>query len=89
MECRLLEKVLTQVAHKFKAVKFTKIVSTSAVENWPDYNLPTLFVYHEGELKTQTLGIKKLGGRSITPAGKLSRGVYTECAPIIYRSQKI
>jgi len=58
------------VAPRFRAVKFVKIVSTAAIENWPDRNLPTLFVYHDGELKGQQLTIKKLGGRSVTPAGK-------------------
>lgn len=69
-ECRLLEEVLLTVAKKFKEVKFVKIVSTAAVENWPDRNLPTLFLYHDGELQTQMLGLKKLGGRSTTAAGK-------------------
>lgn len=70
MECRLLEQVLLSIARKFKAVKFVKILSTAAVENWPDRNLPTLFLYHDGKLQTQLLGIKKLGGQSTTPAGK-------------------
>ena len=69
-ECRLLnEQVLPPVARKFKAVKFVKIVATSAVENWPDRNLPTLFIYRGGELQTQLLGVKRLGGRGATPDG--------------------
>jgi hypothetical protein len=69
IECRLLEEVLLAVARKFREVKFIKILSTTAVENWPDRNLPTLFVYNDGELKTQLLTIKKLGGRSTTAKG--------------------
>lgn len=69
MECRLLEEVLLAAARQFRAVKFLKIVSTNAVENWPDRNLPTLFVYHDGELSTQLLGLKKLGGRSTNIKG--------------------
>lgn len=69
-ECRLLnEQVLPPVARKFKAVKFVKIVATSAVENWPDRNLPALFVYRGGELQTQLLGVKRLGGRGATADG--------------------
>ena len=48
-----------------KAVKFLKILSTAAVENWPDRNLPTLFLYKGGELRTQLLGLKKVGGRGM------------------------
>lgn len=70
IECRLLEEVLLAAARRFRAVKFVKIVSTAAVENWPDRNLPTLFVYHDGELRTQLLGIKKLGGRSTNVKGE-------------------
>jgi hypothetical protein len=62
-DCRVLEEVLRAVAAKFKAVKFLKIRSTSAIENWPDRNLPTLFVYRDGELRTQMLGLKKVGGK--------------------------
>lgn len=68
-ECRILEEVLQRVARKFRAVKFVKIIATAAVENWPDRNLPTLFVYRGGELRTQLLGIKRIGGRGVTPEG--------------------
>lgn len=69
-ECQLLDEVLQRVARQFKAVKFVKIIATAAVENWPDRNLPTIFVYRGGELRTQLLGIKRLGGRGVTPGGK-------------------
>lgn len=49
IECRLLEETLLQIAVKFKYIKFLKIKSTQAVENWPDRNLPSLFLYHEGK----------------------------------------
>lgn len=65
-ECRLLEEILREMARKFKAIKFVSIVATAAVENWPDRNLPTLFIYQDGALKTQLLGLKKVGGRSTT-----------------------
>eukprot|EP00624_Nannochloropsis_granulata_P002619 evm.model.NODE_23176_length_15026_cov_24.516239.2 len=64
-ECRLLDEILREVAFKFKSLKILKILSTAAVENWPDRNLPTLFVYKDGVLKTQMLGLKKVGGRGV------------------------
>lgn len=66
VQCQLLEEALIVLAPKFRQVKFTKIRSTQAVENWPDRNLPTLFVYHEGELKHQMMTLKAVGGNSMT-----------------------
>jgi len=66
--CSLLDEAMILLAPKFRAVKFVKIRSTQAVENWPDRNLPTLFVYNEGELKHQMLTAKALGGDSMRAA---------------------
>ncbi len=69
IDCSIMENILTQLAAKFMKVKFLKIRSTSAIENWPEKNLPTIFAYNEGELKSQVLTLKSLGGSSITPDG--------------------
>ena len=66
--CALVEEAFISLAGKFKAVKFIKIRSTQAIENWPDKNLPTVFAYNEGELKHQALTIKALGGDSMRAA---------------------
>lgn len=58
---------------KFKDVKFLKIRATQAVENWPEKNCPTLFVYHEGVLQHQFMTLKSLGGTSLTADGKFAR----------------
>ena len=55
---------LTALAKKFQEVKFVKIRSTQAVENWPDSNLPTLFMYQNGALAKQMIGTRSLGGVS-------------------------
>lgn len=68
-ECRLLENALLILASKFKYIKFLKIRSTQAVENWPEKNLPTLFLYHEGELKQQMITLKQVGGKSMKTEG--------------------
>lgn len=67
LECRIMTEVLSVLSAKFKAVKFLKIVSTQAVENWPDRNLPTVFCYNEGVLKHQIMTLSKLGGQSVSP----------------------
>lgn len=66
VECGVLDEAMKIVAPKFKSVKFLKIKSTQAIENWPERNLPTIFVYNQGELKFQMLTLKSLGGKSTT-----------------------
>ena len=66
VECRLLEDRLVNISKKFKYIKFVKIRSTQAVENWPENRLPTLFLYNEGELKLQLFTLKEIGGKTMT-----------------------
>lgn len=61
-ECQLLNKCMDEVAVKFKAVKFLKIVSTEAIPNYPDANCPTLLIYTKGDIAEQIVGISKFGG---------------------------
>jgi hypothetical protein len=68
-ECNVMDEALKQLAPKFKYLKFLRIKSTSAIENWPERNLPTLFVYEEGSLKTQVLTLNELDGKGTKAAG--------------------
>lgn len=54
--CALINQHLNTLAFKFPATKFLKSISTTCIPNYPDKNLPTLFVYFEGEMKTQLIG---------------------------------
>lgn len=54
--CSLINQYLASLANKFPAVKFVKSISTTCVPNYPDKNLPTIFVYYENELKHQLIG---------------------------------
>ena len=65
IECRLMDEVINDLAAKFKYIKFVRIKSTAAVENWPDRNLPTLFMYHEGEARDQIMTLQNLGGKTM------------------------
>lgn len=65
-ECRVMEEALKILAPKHKYVKFVKIKSTACVENWPERNLPTLFMYHENDLRQQLLTLAKVGGKQMT-----------------------
>ncbi|CAM9347067.1 unnamed protein product [Chrysoparadoxa australica] len=66
-ECRVMEGALHTLARKFKALKFVKIRSKQAVENWPESNLPTLFCYNNGALAKQLIGSHGLGGKQMKP----------------------
>lgn len=64
--CALLNQYLSQIAAKFPTVKFLKSISTTCIPNYPDKNLPTIFVYFEGELKTQIVGPMSFRGMNLT-----------------------
>jgi len=54
--CALINQHLSLLAAKFPTVKFLKSISTTCIPNYPDKNLPTIFIYHEGNMKTQLVG---------------------------------
>ncbi|XP_077990304.1 phosducin-like protein 3 [Glandiceps talaboti] len=64
--CSLINNYLVQLARKFPATKFIKSISTTCIPNYPDKNLPTIFVYYEGEMKTQWVGPFEFGGINLT-----------------------
>jgi hypothetical protein len=61
-ECTLIERILSQLAVKFKDVKFVKIEGRLAVRNWPDQNCPSILVYYGGDIKLQLIGLDSMGG---------------------------
>jgi hypothetical protein len=69
VECRLMENALQVLAPRFPDIKFVKIKSTQAVENWPDRNLPSLFCYANGEMKVQSFTLRHLQGKNMKPSG--------------------
>ena len=66
--CRVVSARMAELSAKFKATKFLKIVSTQAIPDYPDRNLPTILIYRNGDPTTQWVGshIQKLGGVNIT-----------------------
>uniref|UniRef100_A0A7S3PYA5 Phosducin thioredoxin-like domain-containing protein n=1 Tax=Chaetoceros debilis TaxID=122233 RepID=A0A7S3PYA5_9STRA len=60
--CRKVEdEIVPILAWKFSEVKWVKIPSKSAIENWPDDNLPTMFCYRGGKLQCQLVGLGDFG----------------------------
>lgn len=60
--CKLLEQYVYNLARKFPATKFLKSIASVCIPNYPDKNLPTIFVYQNGDLKKQFVGPLVFGG---------------------------
>lgn len=60
--CSLIGDHLRALALKYPQTKFVKSISTVCIPNYPDKNLPTIFIYHNGELKDSLVGPFALGG---------------------------
>ncbi|KAJ7970689.1 Phosducin-like protein 3 [Quillaja saponaria] len=67
-ECTLLMRCLDELASRYPATKFVKIISTDCIPNYPDCNLPTLLVYNNGSVKGNYVGVHHFG-RRCTPEG--------------------
>ncbi|KAH9513683.1 Phosducin-like protein 3 [Bulinus truncatus] len=63
--CKLVNNFLTNLARKFPETKFLRSISTVCIPNYPDKNLPTIFVYYEGDLKKQWIGPFAFGGMNL------------------------
>ena len=68
--CALVNQHFSLLASKFPATKFLKSIATSCIPNYPDKNLPTIFVYFEGDLKGQVVGPFEFGGMNLTVEGR-------------------
>lgn len=73
--CSLINHHLSELARKFPDVKFIKAISTTCIPNYPDRNLPTVFVYREGDIKAQYIGPLVFGGMNLTIDGEGSGGL--------------
>jgi len=64
--CELINAYINGLAKKFPATKFLRSVATTCIPNYPDKNLPTVFIYHEGDMKGQLAGPHAFGGMGLT-----------------------
>ncbi|CAH0400661.1 unnamed protein product [Chilo suppressalis] len=65
-QCALLNQHMKQLAAKFPYTKFLKAIAQTCIPNYPERNLPSVFVYFEGELKKQFIGPHELRGTALT-----------------------
>lgn len=64
--CALINQYLVAMAARFPTVKFLRSISTTCIPNYPDQNLPTCFVYFEGQLKASLAGPQHFRGMNMT-----------------------
>lgn len=62
-ECRVLLQCLEDLAKRYPATKFVKIISTECIPNYPDRNLPTILVYNNSAVKATHVGTHSFGRR--------------------------
>ncbi|CAH1637961.1 unnamed protein product [Spodoptera littoralis] len=65
-QCALINQYMRQLAAKFPYTKFLKAVAQTCIPNFPERNLPSVFVYFEGDMKKQFIGGTELRGTSLT-----------------------
>lgn len=70
--CALINQFMQELAGRFKTVKFLKAIAQTCIPNYPDKNLPSIFIYYEGELKKQIVGPLDLRGPNLTCDGEYS-----------------
>eukprot|EP00039_Didymoeca_costata_P003330 m.66881 g.66881 ORF g.66881 m.66881 type:complete len:256 (-) comp11844_c0_seq3:1981-2748(-) len=63
--CARLQQIMASLAKKNPTTKFVQSVSQSCIPNYPDRNLPTVFIYYEDDIKTQFVGPTIFGGLSM------------------------
>ena len=68
--CDKVEEAIRDLADKFVNVKFVSIPSTSAIDNWPANNLPTIFCYRYEKMQHQVVGVDAMGGSGVN-SGRL------------------
>ncbi|KYQ59877.1 Synaptic vesicle 2-related protein [Trachymyrmex zeteki] len=66
--CTLINQYLASLAKKFPATKFLKSISTTCIPNWPDSNLPTIFIYYDGNMMKQIIGPLEFHGMKLSEA---------------------
>jgi hypothetical protein len=59
----LLAECFSQLAAKHSHSRFVKIISTECIAGYPDANLPTVLIYHEGKCVKTLAGLAIWGGK--------------------------
>lgn len=68
--CALINEHIRQLAAKYPTTKFLKAIYTTCIPNFPEKNLPTVFIYYEGDMKKQFVGPLELRGPNLSQDGE-------------------
>jgi len=63
--CNLINDHLRTLSAKFRDTKFLKSLSNLCIANFPDSQLPAIFIYYEGACKKQLVGSATFGGMNL------------------------
>lgn len=64
--CALLNQHFVELARKFPTTKFLRSIATTCIPNYPEKNVPSIFIYYEGQIKKQFIGEVDLRGPNVT-----------------------
>ena len=73
-DSQLLARALAPLAPRHAATKFLSIKADACIENYPDRNVPTLLLYHDGVLQSQVVGLAELGGPRVSEQSERTGG---------------
>lgn len=66
-DCAILNACFAELAERYPATKFVKIVSTDCIPGYPDENLPTVLLYRDSKCLQTLVGLAPFGGRATGP----------------------
>lgn len=69
--CALINQFLGDLAMRYPSTKFIKAISKQCIPNYPEKNVPSIFIYYEGQIKKQIIGSVELRGEKLSAEGTL------------------
>lgn len=64
--CALINQFMNELAVRYPEVKFIKSIAKTCIPNFPEKNLPSIFIYYEGQIVKQIIGPVDLRGEKLT-----------------------
>lgn len=64
--CALINQFMTNLATRNPEVKFLRSIASTCIPNFPEKNLPSVFIYYEGQIQKQIIGPVELRGEKLT-----------------------
>lgn len=64
--CALINQFMTNLAARNPTVKFLRSIASTCIPNFPEKNLPSIFIYYEGQIQKQIIGPIELRGEKLT-----------------------